>query len=183
MSATNQLRADHDQIRRLEKITLKCSDELIRGTKIPLLDIEKITVIISEFIDAIHYGREEDAYFPCVASYDTLKDKIHALMVEHEFGRKSARQIYQHLQRWKKGEKDAREPVARFLKVYSVYLFDHLNKENKFFDEAEAQALSKEEETEMYEQYRSVIATVKKVDDMIKEIDWLEQRDWFLKKT
>jgi hypothetical protein len=26
--------------------------------EIPLSDIEKITVIISEFIDAIHYGRD-----------------------------------------------------------------------------------------------------------------------------
>jgi len=180
MSATSQLRADHDQIHRLEKITLKCSDELKKGTEIPLSDIEKITVIISEFIDAIHYGREEDAYFPCVASYDTLKDKIRVLMIEHEFGRKSARQIYQHLQRWKNGE-DTRETVARFLKVYSVYLFDHLNKENKFFDEAETQVLSKEEEREMYEQYRSVITTVKKVSEMIAEIDWLESRDWYRK--
>ena len=179
MSATNKLRADHDQIRRLEKITLRCSEELIKGTEIPISDIEKITLIILEFIDAVHYGREEDAYFPCVASYDTLKDKIHRLMVEHEFGRKSARQISQQLKRWKNGE-DAREPVARFLKVYSVYLSDHLNKENKFFDEAEAQVLSKEEEIEMYEQYRSVTATVKKVEEMIAEIDWLESRDWYL---
>ena len=178
MSATNQLRADHEQIRRLEKITLRCSEELLKGTNIPFSDIEKITIIISEFIDAIHYGREEDSYFPCVASYDKLKDKIHMLMVEHEFGRKSARQISKHLQRWKKGE-DAREPVARFLKVYSVYLFDHLNKENKFFDEAEAKVLSKEEEIEMYEQYKTVTATIRKIDDMIKEIDWLETRPWF----
>ncbi len=178
MSATNQLRADHDQIRRLEKITLRCSEELIKGTDVPFEDIEKIIVVISEFIDAIHYGREEDSYFPCVASYDTLKEKIHALMGEHEFGRKSARQISKHLQRWKNGE-DAREPVARFLKVYSVYLFDHLNKENKFFDEAEAHVLSKEEEEEMYEQYRSETATVKKIEDMIREIDWLEKRSWF----
>ena len=136
MSATDLLRFEHDQIRRLEKITLRCSEELLKGTDVPFSDIDKITVIISEFIDAIHYGREEDAYFPCVASYDTLKDKIHMLMVEHEFGRKSARQIADYLKRWRNGE-DTREPVARFLKVYSVYLFDHLNKENKFFDEVE----------------------------------------------
>jgi hemerythrin-like domain-containing protein len=151
---------------------------LLKGTEIPISDIEKITIIISEFIDAVHYAREEDSYFPCVASYDTLKEKIHRLMVEHEFGRKSARQISSHLQRWKNGE-DAREPVARFLKVYSVYLFDHLNKENQFFDEAETHVLSKEEEIEMYEQYRSVTDTVKKIDEMIKEIDWLETRPWF----
>ena len=179
VSATSQLRADHDQIRRLQKVTLKCSEELLNGTEIPFSDIDKIIIIIAEFIDAVHYGREEDSYFPCVASYDTLKDKIHRLMVEHEFGRKSARNIRNELQKWKNGE-DTREPVARYLKVYSVYLFDHLNKEDRFFDEAEAKVLSKEEETEMFEQYRSVNATVKKIDDMIKEIDWLESRSWFV---
>lgn len=99
-------------------------------------------------------------------------------MIEHEFGRNIAREISKHLQRWKNGD-DAREPVSRFLRTYSVYLYDHLNKENKFFDTAEAEVLSKEEETEMYEQYRSVNAVTKKKDDMIKEIDFLENQPWF----
>jgi hypothetical protein len=33
----------------------------------------------------------------------------------------------------------------------------------------------------MYEQYRSVIAIVKKVEQMIAEIDWLETRPWYKK--
>ncbi len=178
MSATNQLRADHDQVRRLEKIISKCAEELYKGTEIPFSDIEKITIIISEFVDTIHHSREEDSYFPCVASYDTLKDEIRKFMIEHEFGRNIARQISNHLRRWKNGE-DAREPVARFLRTYSIFLYDHLNKENKFFDEAEAHVLAKEEEVEMYEMYRSVIAITKKIEDMILEIDWLEQTKWF----
>ncbi len=178
MSATNQLRADHDQIRRLEKIVSKCAEELYKGTEIPFSDIERITIVISEFVDAIHYSREEDSYFPCVASYDTLKDEIRKFMIEHEFGRNIARQISNYLRKGKRGE-DAREPVARYLRTYSIYLYDHLNKENKFFDEVEASVLAKEEEIEMYEQYRSVIAITKKVEDMIVEIDWLESRPWF----
>jgi len=55
MSATNQLRAEHDQIRRLEKIVSKCAEELYKGTEIPFSDIEKITIVISEFVDAIHF--------------------------------------------------------------------------------------------------------------------------------
>jgi hypothetical protein len=39
--------------------------------------------------------------------------------------------------------------------------------------------LAKEEEIEMYEQYRSVIAITKKVEDMILEIDLLESKPWF----
>ncbi|GBH35009.1 hypothetical protein NZNM25_18000 [Nitrosopumilus zosterae] len=177
LSATNQLRADHDQVRRLEKIVLKCSEELYKGTKIPFSDLTKITMIISEFIDSIHHSREEDSYFPCVASYDSLKEEIRKFMIEHEFGRNIARQISHHLKRWKEGE-DAQEPVSRYLRTYAIFLNDHLTKENKFFDDAEANVLSQEEEIEMYEQYRSVFAIVKKVDEMIAEIDYLENQPW-----
>ncbi|MCA9812604.1 MAG: hemerythrin domain-containing protein [Nitrosarchaeum sp.] len=180
MSATEELRADHVQVRRLEKILFKCIEELEKGEKIPLSDITKMTIIISEFIDTIHHSREEDSYFPCVSSHDSLKEEIHKFLVEHEFGRRVARKISHHLKRLKNGE-DAWENITRYLKTYAVFLNDHLNKENKFFDDAETNVLSKEEESEMYEQYRSIFAIVKKKEDMITEIDWLELRPWYLK--
>ena len=180
MSATEELRADHVHVRRLEKIIFKCVEELEKGEKIPLSDITKMTIIISEFIDTIHHSREEDSYFPCVASHESLKEEIHKFLVEHEFGRRVARKISHHLKRLKNGE-DAWENVTRYLKTYAVFLNDHLNKENKFFDDAEADVLTKEEEADMYEEYRSVFATVKKIEDMIKEIDFLESRPWNLK--
>ena len=98
-------------------------------------------------------------------------------MIEHEFGRNIARQISDHLKRWKNGE-DAKEPVSRYLRAYAIFLNDHLNKEDKFFDTAEAEILSKEEEIEMYEQYRSIFAIVKKVEELIADIDYLENQPW-----
>ena len=178
MSATETLRNDHNQIKRLEKVISKCYKALYDGKDIPFSDIEKITIIISEFLDSIHYSREENSYFPCVASYDSLKKEIRTFLIEHEFGRRVARQISRHLQRWKNGE-DAREPVARFLRTYSIYLIDHISKEDSFFAQAEETVLSKEEEQEMYDQFKSVMAITKKIDEMIKEIDLLEQRPWF----
>ena len=178
MSATETLRNDHNQIKRLEKVISKCYQALYDGKDVPFSDLDKITIIISEFLDSIHYSREESSYFPCVASYDSLKKEIHTFLVEHEFGRRVALQISKHLQRWKNGE-DAREPVARFLRTYSIYLIDHLSKEDRFFDQAEQTVLSKEEEQEMYDQFKSVMSITKKIDEMIKEIDSLEQRPWF----
>ena len=178
MSATETLRNDHNQIKRLEKVISKCYQALYDGRDVPFSDIEKITIIISEFLDSIHYSREENSYFPCVASYDSLKKEIRTFLIEHEFGRRVARQISKHLQRWKNGE-DTREPVARFLRTYSIYLIDHLSKENNFFDQTEQTVLSKEEEQEMYEQFKSVMSITKKIDEMIKEIDSLEQQPWF----
>ena len=177
LSATETLREDHKQIRRLEKIIIKCYTELYAGKNIPFSDIDKITIIIEDFLDSIHYSREEDSYFPCVASYDHLKQEIRALLIEHEFSRRIALQIKKHLKRWKDGE-NAREPVARFLKTYSVYLMDHMKKEEEFFDKSEEEVISKEEEFDMYEQFKSVITISKKMDDMIKEIEYLENQSW-----
>ena len=177
MSATETLRNDHKQIRRLEKIIVQCYTKLYAGQDIPFSDIEKIITIMSEFLDAIHYAREENQYFPCIASYDSLKEEIRAFMIEHEFGRRIAASISRHLQKWKDGENE-REPVARFLKAYAVYLNDHMTKEEQFFDITEKQVLSQEEEKMVYEEFRAVTAVVTKLDDMIKSIDYLEQTPW-----
>ncbi len=177
MSASDTLRKDHEQIKRLEKIVNKCYHELYDGKDIPFSDIEIISSVIAEFLDSIHYSREEGSYFPCVASYDALIKEIHAFLVEHELGRRIAYKVVFHLQRWKKGEA-AREPVARFLKAYSIYLQDHMRKEDEFFDKAEKTVLSKEEEQEMYEQFQSVMAITKKIEEMIKQIDYLENQPW-----
>lgn len=171
------LRNDHRQIRRLENIVVKCYTELNEGKDIPFSDMEKMTSIMSEFLDAVHYSREEDQYFPCVASYDSLKEEIRAFMIEHEFGRRIAANISKYLQMWKKGE-DKREPVARYLKAYAVYLDEHLTKEDKFFDTAQNQILSKEEEQMMYEEFRAVTAVLTKFEDMVNTIDYLETRPW-----
>lgn len=178
MSASELLRKDHEKIRRLERIVSKCSQNLYDGKNIPFDNIEKISLVISEFLDSIHYSREENSYFPCVASYDTLKKEIRAFLIEHELGRRIAKNILKNLQRWKNGE-DAREPVARFLRAYSIYLKDHMSKEEAFFDHAENEVLSKEEEKEMFEQFQSVMAITSKIEEMMQVIEYLEKQSWF----
>ena len=177
MNATEVLREDHKQVRRLEAIVKKCADELYKGTEIPFTDIEKITHVISEFLDSIHYSREEDSYFPCVGVSGDFAEEVRRFLIEHQFGRNVAFQVSRHLKRWKQGE-DAREPVARFLRTYGIYLQDHLSKEDKFFDEAE-KIIDPQEEKEMFEYFQAVMATTKKIDEMIKEIESLESKNWF----
>ena len=177
MSGTEILRNDHRQIRRLEKIIVKCYTKLYEGKDIPFSDIEIMVLIMSEFLDAIHYAREEDQYFPCVATYDSLKKEIRVFMIEHEFGRRIASNVSKYLQKWKAGE-NQREPVARFLKAYAVYLDDHLTKEDRFFEIAEKQVLSQDEEKMMYEEFRAVTAVVTKLNEIIKSIDYLESTLW-----
>ena len=100
------------------------------------------------------------------------------MLIEHEFSRNIARMLSTNLTAWKNG-KDKREPVARFLKTYSIYLKDHLSKEEEVFTKAEEQILSREEEAEMYQQFQSVIAIVEKLSDMVKLIGYLEDQNWY----
>ena len=133
---------------------------------------------MSEFLDAIHYAGKKPV-FSFVASYDSLKEEIRAFMIEHEFGRRIPANVSKYLQMWKKGE-DKRERVSRYLKAYAVYLDDHLTKEDKFFDTAQNQILSKEEEQMMYEEFRAVTAVLTKFEEMVHTIDYLETRPWMI---
>ena len=82
---------------------------------------------------------------------------------------------------WKKGI-DSREPVARFLKSYSVFVNDHTGKEDKFFDQVENKgSLSDEEHTaliDFYEICRNNVGGRVRMDQMIKMIMFLEDREW-----
>ena len=69
--------------------------------------------------------------------------------------------------------------MARFLKTYSIYLNDHLSKEEDFFEKAEKEILSKEEEKEMFEQFQSDMAITQKIESIVKELDYLENQPWF----
>lgn len=171
------LREDHKEIRRLAKVVLRCYTCLEAGRVVPLADIEKITHVISEFLDSVHYAREEDSYFACVASYGGLNEEIRRFMIEHEFGRRVAKKISEHLGNWASGT-DSREPVSRFLRTYHVYLTDHLAKEDAFFDEAQ-KILPSEEEEELQEMFRSVITTARPMSSILDDIASLESSAWY----
>ena len=177
MSASEFLRNEHKDILRLEKIITKCYKSLYNGKNISFDDIDKINFLIAEFLDSIHFTREEGSYFPCVATYDHLNKEIRELLIEHEFSRNIAKQISKNLKVWKDGH-DRREPVARFLRTYSIFLIDHMKREEEFFERAEKEILSKEEEQEMLEQFQSISAIAEKVTSLLKDIDYLESQDW-----
>ena len=177
MSASEFLRNEHQDILRLEKVITKSYKALYAGADIPFSDIDKINFLIAEFLDSVHFTREEGSYFPCVASYDHLNKEIRELLIEHEFSRNIARSISKNLKLWKEGQ-DKREPVARFLSVYSTFLIEHMKREEAFFEKAEKEVLSKEEEQEMFEQFQSISAIAEKVTSLLKDIDYLESQNW-----
>jgi len=184
LNATNDLKRDHLIVRRIGTITQKCSDILFSDKSMPLIDIEILSVVIQEFVDKFHHGKEEKAYFPQTKDKDDYAEDIRKFLIEHELGRRIANMLLQSIIDWKSGI-DSREPVARFLKAYSIFIKDHTEKEDKFFDLIEERlSLSEGEHTilkEHFERCRMEVGGKVRTDQMVKLIEYLEEREWMKK--
>jgi hemerythrin-like domain-containing protein len=144
LNATQNLKYDHITIRRIKNIAQKCSNKLYANKHVPIEDIEIISVIIEEFVDHFHHGKEENAYFPDTKEKNGFSEDIRKFLIEHELGRRIAMMLRRELKEWKEKRKEEnsnnsmlQEPVARFLKSYTVFIDDHTGKEDKFFDMVE----------------------------------------------
>ena len=61
MSSTTNLLQEHLIVRKLGNIAKKCSDRLYTNKDIPIEDIQIISGVIEEFVDAFHNGKEVQA--------------------------------------------------------------------------------------------------------------------------
>lgn len=187
-NATQDLKEDHITVRRLKDIVQTCSDKLYANENIPLEDIEIISVVIEEFVDRFHHGKEEQAYFPETKDKNGFAEDIRKFLIEHELGRRIARMLLRELRAWKKSGNDlGREPVARFLKSYAVFITDHTGKEDSFFDLIEQKGSISDEEDEAlmrhYESCKSNAGGKERIEQMLKLIKYLEDRDWMKKSV
>jgi hemerythrin-like domain-containing protein len=207
LNATQNLKTDHITIKRVKDIAKKCSDLLYANQYVPIEDIEIISVIIEEFVDHFHHGKEEKAYFPETKDKDGFAEDIRKFLIEHEFGRRIATMLRRELKDLKiklkgdneknkeirnKNEKERQketasiyEPVARFLKAYSVFIEDHTGKEDKFFDLIDGNnKLSNEEEELLLKHYQLCKIQAggeARIQEMIRLIEYLEEREWMKK--
>ncbi|MGB8160219.1 MAG: hemerythrin domain-containing protein [Nitrososphaeraceae archaeon] len=138
--------------------------------------------ILIEILSMVfRHGKEEQAYFPETKDKDNFGEDIRKFLIEHELGRRIARMLRRHLNSWKKGV-DSREPVARFLKSYAVFISDHTGKEDRFFDLIEEKKSISEEEDLMlirhFDSCRNQVGGKIRMEQMLKLIDHLETKDW-----
>jgi hemerythrin-like domain-containing protein len=181
--STQNLKQDHVIARRIRDITQACSDKLYTNVDIPLEDIEIISVVIEEFVDKFHHGKEEQAYFPQTKYKNGFGEDIRKFLIEHELGRRIAKMLLKELKGWKKGGNNLRrEPVARFLKSYAVFITDHTEKEDNFFDLIEENHSISDEEDEMlmrhYENCKNNVGGKERIEQMLKLVEYLENRGW-----
>lgn len=177
MSATDELLQDHVFIRRLQVVIEKCYALLYEGKDVPFGDLVKIADVIEQFVDRFHHGKEEKGYFP--ETQTLYSEEIRKFVIEHELGRRIANRVRIHLEEFLEG-KDAREPLARYLKAYSVFILDHTSKEELFFaDVKERRSLSEREESDLKQQFdRMRRECMRNNGDLVEVLKQLENAEW-----
>lgn len=193
MNATQNLKNDHITIRRVKEIAQNCSNKLYANQYVPIEDIEIISVIIEEFVDHFHHGKEEKAYFPDTKDKNGFAEDVRKFLIEHELGRRIATMLRRELNELKRKMKETSpeinkhytttlEPVARFLKSYAVFIDDHTGKEDKFFDLVDERNVISDKENEMllkhYEICKNQAGGKARMQEMIILIEYLEEREW-----
>jgi len=205
LNSTQNLKNDHIIIRRVKDIARRCSILLYSNHPVPIEDIEIMSVIIEEFIDHFHHGKEEKAYFPQTKDKNGFGEEIRKFLIEHELGRRIAMMLRRELKQLRENmrivnESDATElinknqkknisiyePVARFLKSYAVFIEDHTGKEDKFFDLINNNEKLSSEEDELllkhYQLCKNQSGGEERIQEMMRLIQYLEERDWMKEK-
>lgn len=179
MSATEELLQDHVFIRRLQIVIEKCYALLYEGQDVPFGDLIKIADMIEQFVDNFHHGKEEKSYFPETENKDHYSEEVRKFVIEHELGRRIANRVRIHLEEFLEG-KDAREPLARYFKAYSVFILDHTSKEDRFFNDVkEKRSLSEKEEKDLKKEFeRMKHECMRKSGNMVEVLKQLENADW-----
>ena len=183
MNATKNLKQEHILIRRIRDIAQRCSERLYCHEDIPFEHLKIISLVIEEFIDTLHHRKEEQVYFPATAAKkdDRFSEEIYKFMVEHEFSRRIATMLSAQLASWKNGT-ISKEPIARFLKTYALFITDHTKKEDDFFDSIdERNTISNQEHEQILEHFASCVNHAggkARIDELMKLIEYLEEQDW-----
>jgi hemerythrin-like domain-containing protein len=192
LKSTQDLKDDHITIRRIKDVALMCSKKLYEAKYVPIEDIEIISVVIEEFVDHFHHGKEETAYFPETKEKSEFSEDIRKFLIEHEFGRRIAIMLRRAVNNWKSKIKEDDndeeqtkhlvEPIARFLKAYAIFIDDHTGKEDKFFDRIEEDKIISRSEDELllkhYESCMNQAGGKIRIEQMINLINYLENREW-----
>jgi hemerythrin-like domain-containing protein len=187
--ATSDLKKDHLFVRRFEEVIQKCSDKIYadEDSDILLEDLEIVSVVMEELIDTFHHGKEEKAYFPSTQNKNNFSEVVRKFLIEHELGRRISRMFKRELLIWRKciiegKQVGSKEPIARFLKSYAVFITDHLGKEDKFLDIVEDKGIISIDEDKVIKQHYELCKNKSggqaRIEELLKLLEYLEHRDW-----
>ena len=145
MKPITDLLKEHGAIKLVLKIIDKMSLELEKGKEISVSDIKNIVVLVQEFSDKCHHGKEEHLLFPAMRENNILEEisLIDILVEEHRRGRGFAKNMAEF--------ETTKDPI-KFIenaRGYIKLLNSHIDKENNLLFPMANKTLAPEKQNEL----------------------------------
>jgi hemerythrin-like domain-containing protein len=127
MTATDDLRAEHEGILRMLAILNAVSERIHAGKSVPVAQLEGILDFLKVFADKCHHGKEEDILFPALEAAGMPREggPIGVMLHEHTLGRGHIRDMGAAL-----AGGDGQAAFAAPAQAYVELLTQHIAKEN-----------------------------------------------------
>ena len=180
MKAIEIMVKEHENIRRILKVTRNVCYRLMTNYDCDLDDFPRIIDFIRTYADKHHHGKEEDILF------ETMKKELAALAksgaitgmyIEHDMGRLYTLNLEKALEEYKSGNKEARLDILANAVSYTNLLDRHIEKENTALYKLAEKMLNDEsksfidEESEKVEDLASASGLQDKYIALIEELE------------
>ncbi len=158
MTATEQLKEEHEGILLMLKILEKVSSRLESRGKVDPDHPEKIVEFFKVFADKCHHGKEEDLLFPEMEKAGVPKKRgpIGVMLTEHDEGRGYVRGMAEGAARLKAGDPAAGPQFARQARKYIALLRQHIEKENDILFPMGDRVLSPNKQEQLVEAFEKL---------------------------
>jgi hemerythrin-like domain-containing protein len=150
MTATDDLRAEHEGILRMLDILRAIATRLGAGRNVPVAQLEGILDFLKVFADKCHHGKEEDILFPALEAAGMAHDNgpIAVMLHEHTLGRGHIRDMAAAL-----AENAGLAAFAGPALAYVELLTQHIAKENNVLFPMAERLLGAPALTDMHEAF------------------------------
>jgi len=158
MTATEDLRAEHEGIRVMLRILAKVCETLESGKKVDQNHLEGIIEFLTVFADKCHHGKEEEMLFPELEKSGISKDRgpIGVMLSEHDEGRGFVRGMKEGVGKIKAGGPFAATQFTGSARKYIDLLSRHIDKENDVLFPMADEVLSKETQDRLRENFETL---------------------------
>jgi hemerythrin-like domain-containing protein len=156
-TATKNLEDDHVHILHLIEVM-----ERVIGSESPdISHLESIVDIIRNYADGLHHAKEENQFFPFLATrgFSISQGPVAVMVNEHSRGRDFVKGIAENISLYKGGNVSALGRIYSNMAGYAELLQNHISKENNILFRMADRALSDTDNEELLKQFAEVEKT------------------------
>jgi hemerythrin-like domain-containing protein len=144
MKPTEDLRKEHESIKRMLTILEHVAERLEKGQEFNKQDIEKMIDFIMGFADKCHHGKEERVLFPAMVQYGSERERklVDFALKDHAKGRKYVMAMAE----------DFVENARNYVKL----LRQHISREDTLMWPIADRIIPEEEQDGIYEEFERI---------------------------